>query len=84
MFNRYGEHVRRIDMGWPEWQVGVEYDGPQHWTDPEIRAKDIDTQAELEAMGWRIVRVSSDMVKYRPCSIVERVRAALLAAGRPL
>ncbi len=84
VFNRYGEHVRRIDMGWPEWLVGVEYDGPQHWTDPEIRAKDIDTQAELEAMGWRIVRVSSDMVKYRPYSIVERVRAALLAAGRPV
>jgi hypothetical protein len=21
---------RRVDMGWPQWKVGVEYDGPQH------------------------------------------------------
>ena len=26
---------RRVDMGWEEWKVGVEYDGAQHWQDPE-------------------------------------------------
>ena len=25
---------RRIDMGWQQWMVAVEYDGGQHWTDP--------------------------------------------------
>lgn len=83
VFNRY-DHVGRIDMGWPEWKVGVEYDGQQHWTDPAIRARDIDRQAELEALGWRIVRVSADMLRYRPYTIVERTRAALDAAGARL
>jgi hypothetical protein len=82
VFNRFGEHVRRIDMGWPEWKVGVEYDGEQHWTDPAIRAKDIDQQAELEALGWRIIRVSAEMLRYRPNTIVGRTRSALRAAGR--
>ena len=81
VFTRSGKHVGRIDMGWPQWQVGVEYDGGQHWTDPSIRARDIDRQADLEALGWRIVRVSADMLRYRPNSIVERVRAAARAAG---
>jgi hypothetical protein len=82
VFNRFGDHVRRIDMGWPEWKVGVEYDGEQHWTDPAIRARDIDQQAELEALGWRIIRVSAEMLRYRSVTIVERTRAALGAAGR--
>jgi hypothetical protein len=83
VFDRYGDHVRRIDMGWRDWKVGVEYDGEQHWTKPAIRAKDIDTQARLDALGWRIVRVSAEMLRYRPYTIVERTRAALYAAARP-
>ena len=77
VFDRYGAHIHRIDMGWPEYQVGVEYDGEQHWTNPAIRARDIDQQAELEALGWRIIRVSAEMLRFRPHTIVERTRAAL-------
>jgi very-short-patch-repair endonuclease len=68
-------------MGWDDWMVGVEYDGAQHWTDPAIRDRDIDTQARLEALGWRIIRVSADMLRARPYTIVARTRAALRAAG---
>ena len=84
VFDRFGEFVHRIDMGWDDWLVGVEYDGAQHWTDPAIRSRDIDTQAQLEAMGWRIIRVSADMVRYPPNTIVARTRAALHAAGARL
>lgn len=37
-----GRVVRRIDMGWPNWMVGVEYDGEQHFTTPARYANDID------------------------------------------
>jgi hypothetical protein len=84
VFDNFGEFVHRIDMGWLEWMVGVEYDGAQHWTDPDIRAKDIETQAVLEALRWRIIRVGNDMVRYRPNTIVARTRAALRAAGAPV
>ena len=82
VFDRFGAHIRRIDMGWPEYKVGVEYDGEQHWTNPAIRARDIDQQAELEALGWRIIRVSAEMLRFRPHTIVERTRPALQAARR--
>jgi very-short-patch-repair endonuclease len=84
VFDRFGVFVRRIDMGWDDWKVGVEYDGVQHWTDPGIRAHDIEWQAQLEALGWRIIRVSAEMLRYRPNVIVERVRDALRAAGAPV
>jgi very-short-patch-repair endonuclease len=64
--------------------VGVEYDGAQHWTDPDVRARDIETQAVLEAMGWRIIRVGEDLLRYRPFTVVARTRAALRAAGAPV
>jgi len=50
---------RRIDMGWPEWKVAVEYDGEQHWTNPENHADDIERLEYLAAQGWIIVRVSA-------------------------
>ncbi|MCW2659429.1 MAG: hypothetical protein JWP83_581 [Mycobacterium sp.] len=76
--------VARIDMGWEEWKVGVEFDGAQHWTDPARRTRDIDRLAELDAWGWRIIRVSADLLRYRPHVVVARTRSALLAAGCPL
>lgn len=84
VFDDYGVFVHRIDMGWDDWRVGVEYDGIQHWADPDVRNRDIDWQAEAEALGWRIVRVGSDMLRYRQATIVARTRTALRAAGAPV
>lgn len=68
-------------MGWKTWKVDVEYDGDQHWTDPRQRSRDIDRQADLEAFGWRIVRVSADILREGPATIAVRVWQALQAAG---
>lgn len=81
--DEWGRVFARIDMGWEEWLVGVEYDGPQHWTDPRIRADDIERTAKLERRGWRLVRVSSELLRYRPHVVVARARDALRAAGYP-
>jgi very-short-patch-repair endonuclease len=68
---------RRIDMGWPEWKVGVEYDGEQHWTNPDDYADDIERLEYLAAQGWIIVRVSSRQLRYYRPEILARVRRAL-------
>lgn len=68
---------RRIDMGWPDWKVGVEYDGGQHWTNPDIHAEDIERLEFLAAQGWIIVRVSARQLRYAPDEILRRVRRAL-------
>lgn len=76
--------VGRIDMGWPEWKVGVQYDGFQHWTDPAQRTKDIDQNVEYADLGWRIVRVGADLLRHRQRVIIDRTRQALCAAGAPI
>ena len=68
---------RRVDMGWPEWKVGVEYDGEQHWTNPDSYAEDIERLEFLATQGWIIIRVSSRQLRYRRQEILTRVRGAL-------
>jgi hypothetical protein len=73
--------IARVDMGWRRYKVGVEYDGAQHWTDANQRSRDIDRIAELNALDWSIVRVSSEMLRYRPATVVARTRSALRERG---
>ncbi len=68
-------------MGYGDLRVGIEYDGPQHWTDPEQRDRDIDRHTALLDLGWTIIRVSSDLLRYRQGNIIARVVAAMHAAG---
>ena len=79
----HGQRVGRIDMGWPRWKVGVEYDGVQHWTDPDRRTRDIDNNVSYGELGWRIVRIGADLLRHRQGTVVARTRAALRAAGAP-
>jgi hypothetical protein len=75
---------RRIDMGWAEWKVGVEYDGEQHWKNPNDYADDIERLEFLAAQGWIIIRVSSRQLRYDRAGILRRVRDALTRRGCPL
>lgn len=79
--DRYGEFVGRVDMGYREFKVGIEYDGPQHWTDPKQRQRDIDRQVALAAAGWVIIRVSSELLRYREATVIGRTVEAMRAAG---
>lgn len=81
VFSDWGRVLARIDMGWPELKVGIEYDGSQHWTDPWVRANDIDRTAELQQRGWILIRVSADLLRYRPDVVIARVREALRSRG---
>ena len=72
-----GRVVRRIDMGYPECMVGVEYDGERHFTNPDDYANDIERLEFLAGRGWTIVRVSARQLRYERPLIVHRVRTAL-------
>jgi hypothetical protein len=68
---------RRIDMGWPDKMVGVEYDGEQHFKNPDDYAEDIERLEFLAAQGWIVVRVSSKQLRYARPEILRRVHRAL-------
>jgi hypothetical protein len=81
--DEYGAFVGRLDLGWPQWKVAVEYDGPQHWDDPQQHARDIDRLADLAAQGWTVIRVSRDLLRYRSPIVLGRTRDAMRSAGWP-
>jgi hypothetical protein len=81
--DRRGRVRVRVDMGWREWKVAVEYDGVQHWLDPRQRSWDIERIALLEESGWTVIRVSAEMLA-RPDVVIHRVIAKLRAAGCPI
>ncbi|SOX56258.1 DUF559 domain-containing protein [Mycobacterium ahvazicum] len=81
VFDKFGDFVARLDMGYEELRLGIEYDGPQHWTDRQQRDRDIDRYSALLALGWTVVRASSDLLRYRQGTFVARVVAAMHAAG---
>jgi hypothetical protein len=81
VFGEYGEYIARLDMAYEDVKVGIEYDGPQHWTDPDVRQRDIDKQFELTALSWFIIRVSRDLLKFRRPTYVTRVATALRERG---
>ncbi|WP_078294637.1 DUF559 domain-containing protein [Mycobacterium sp. D16R24] len=80
VYTRYGEFVARVDMGWEDLKLGVEFDGAQHWTDPYQRSRDVDRSAGLSAEGWTIIRVTSEMLQHRAGTIVARVDEAFRTA----
>ncbi|MGA5463041.1 hypothetical protein [Mycobacterium sp. NPDC050041] len=83
VFDEWGTFVARLDLAYERVKVGIEYDGPQHWTDPAVRQRDIDKQFDLTALGWNVIRVSRDLLRYRRATYVLRVEEALRARGRP-
>jgi hypothetical protein len=81
--DEYGFVIARLDMGWPEWRVGIDFDGAHHWTDPQQRTKDVERYARLPELGWIDVRVTSSMLHNNPGVFLDRVGTALVARGCP-
>ena len=81
VFDAYGQFVARIDMVYEDVKVGIEYDGPQHWTDPLVRQRDIDKGVELRTLDWHIVRASKSLLYQRRSTYVHRVATAVHERG---
>jgi hypothetical protein len=63
------------DLWWPAIHLIVEVDSREWHDDPLARYEDAERQAELEAAGERVLRVTSVQMK-RPRQVLARLRAA--------
>lgn len=75
--------VARIDMGWREYKVGVDFEGAHHWTEPKQFSKDVERYAALPELGWADVRLTSGILHNRPQVFLRRVSEALISRGCP-
>ncbi|QAY73466.1 DUF559 domain-containing protein [Agromyces protaetiae] len=74
--------VLHPDLAWPEWKVALEYEGDGHRTDRERWRRDIRRREDLEAAGWRIIRVTADDLFADPGGLIARIRSVIALVTR--
>ena len=75
---RDSRFIGRLDLAYPAWKIGIEYDGDQH-RNPEAFAADLTRQNRLRAAGWTILRFTVRDVYRKPDQICATVRATIPA-----
>lgn len=73
-----GRYIKRLDMVWEKYKVGVEYDGDAHLTRRDVYARDVWVGRELQRVRWHLMRVIRE-----DCAndLVAHASAMLLARG---
>jgi hypothetical protein len=72
--------VAKVDFGWPQQRVAVEYDGLWH-NDPRQFVLDRQRLNRLTAAGWRVVFVTAADL-HRPEQLIARIARALATVVR--
>lgn len=72
-----GRFVARVDFGWPEHRLALEYEGAWHG-EPQNVARDRARLNRLTAAGWRVVFVTAADLR-RPAQLLARIAAELAA-----
>ncbi|SFF74885.1 hypothetical protein SAMN05216574_12560 [Blastococcus tunisiensis] len=68
--------VARVDFGWPDRKVAVEYEGVWHGRRPQQVAADRRRLNRLREAGWIVVFVTAEDL-HQPGLLVARVASAL-------
>jgi hypothetical protein len=76
VLDSHGRSVAMVDLAYPEYQVGIEYQSDLH-RDPAQYREDVRRLERLADVGWRIVQATSDDV-----SADGRLRDSAAFAGR--
>lgn len=81
VFSDAGGFIARLDMAYPRYRVAVEYDGRQHGADVAQFQRDADRWHEVDAVGWRLMRVLNHHLADGGRVALGRIASALRDAG---
>jgi len=80
---RHEGHCHYLDLGYHEYQVGIEYDGEEHLT-PERARRDLERQHCLSTLGWTLIRPRAVPVLHQPRLVAVQVWRELNRAAERL
>jgi hypothetical protein len=72
--------LRRVDFAWPDERVAVEYDGLDWHSGPDALRRDRRRTAALLDVGWVVVAIVFEDVRYRAWEFVARIDTQLRRA----
>jgi very-short-patch-repair endonuclease len=76
-----GGFIAEVDFAYPLWMLAIEVDGWAVHGTPSAMRKDYERQADIEDLGWRVLRFTWYDVVRRPDYVARRIRAALRERG---
>ena len=68
---------RRLDFAWPDFRVAVEYDGIDWHSGAEAMRRDRRRASALMDVGWVVIAIVFEDVRYRTWEFVARIDAQL-------
>ncbi|UOQ59905.1 hypothetical protein MUN76_12760 [Leucobacter rhizosphaerae] len=72
--------VLHADLGYPRLKIAIEYEGAQHFVDPERVRHDAERRERMYEAGWRVLRVmAKDM--HQPAEFLRRLASAIRDAS---
>ena len=78
----WGNEIYRIDLGWKEYKLGVEYDGQQfHLFDQAVFRRDRQKQNHLLSMGWELLRFTDVDLHPSTQAMTATIGSALVRRG---
>lgn len=80
VYDAVGTEIAKVDLGFPDVKVAVEYDGRWHGAWPQV-GPDRERLNKLHAAGWEAVFVTAELLR-SPRRMVQSVHAALRARAR--
>ena len=73
--------IWRLDFAWPDCRVAAEYDGVDWRRGPDAFFRDRRRAAALMDLGWVVVPIVAEDVRYRPRELVDRIERRLRRAA---
>jgi hypothetical protein len=74
-------HVARMDLAFPRYRVGLDYEGDGHRTDRRQFRKDITRGEDVHDLGWRLIRLTDDDLGNGASRLIARLDRQLRARG---
>ena len=71
----------RLDFAWPEYGVAAEYDGVAWHSGPDAFYRDRHRYSALQELGWSVVPIVAEDVRYRPTELIRRLETHLRRAA---
>lgn len=82
VFNEYGVLHGHLDLAWPKWRVGIEYDGEWHRKKRLQRSNDIVRYEGYDECGWDVLQVDKYLMQQQAV-LVEKLEKRFLRAEAP-
>jgi very-short-patch-repair endonuclease len=76
-----GRAIAEVDFAYPQWMLAIEVDGWSVHGTPAAMRRDYERQANIEDLGWRVLRFTWYDIVRRPDYVARRIRAALCERG---